>query len=110
MRAKRLFTMILLGAPLLSQASGIWVSQKTIKNVRAQNAAGQVSFVTHQPIENPANCAHSHYYGITAQNHPELALSVLLSAHLSEKSITFFVLDNACDAFNRPSVTDVQID
>lgn len=95
--------------PSLSSAGGVWVHGKVIKSVRAQGAAGQASFITVDASVNPANCGNVDYYGITAQHNPDLVLSALLSAHLAGRTIDFFVLDNECDVFARPSVTDVSV-
>ncbi len=82
---------------------------KTLKNVRSHNDTGQVSFRTLETIEGPEMCGNKDYYGVRVDNHPELALSILLAAYAIGKKVDVSVYDDKCDAWGRPAVKHIRI-
>lgn len=90
-------------------AHSTWYYELTIRDVRAQNKAGQASFRTLEAVNNPSACPNYEYYGIRPENNPPLAMSVLLAAFMSGKAIDINVDDSQCDIYGSPSVKDVRI-
>lgn len=106
---KKVFFAFLVFLLCASQAHATWYFGLTLRDVRAQNADGQVSFRTLEPLNNPANCANTDYYGVRPDRGPELALTVLLTAYTTGKKIDIYVYDSECDMWGRPSVKSVRI-
>jgi len=90
-------------------AAGMWHFGLNVKDVTAQNKANQTAFRVMEEINNPAGCPNTDYYGIRSDAGPQFAMSILLTAYTSGKKVDVYVVDNQCDAFGRPSVTDVRI-
>ncbi len=90
-------------------AAGTWYFGLALKDVTAQNKANQTAFQTIEAVKNPMGCPNTDYYGVRSENNPQLAMSVLLVAYMGNKKIDIYVDDDVCDAFGRPSVTDIRI-
>ena len=81
----------------------------SIKDIRIQGNRNLISFRTNETHNNPANCQGSDYYTIVSTELRQEMLSVLLSAHATQKKIGI-VMDTAqCAAFERPMVLQVRI-
>lgn len=110
--------------PLLTSLIFIFLSTKsfagvdfynnlTIKDVRSLgngNGTAKISFRTDQPIVVPAglNCQ-NHFFTIDENDNYQAALSILLSAFMSGKSIEMYVYDDRCSANGRVAVRDIRI-
>ncbi len=92
------------------EVNSAWFSTGyTIKNIRYQGDKARITFETLEDVNNPAGCGSVDHYGIDSANDPKGTLAILLSAYLTGKKISIFVLDNSCDLNGRPSVTNVLI-
>lgn len=92
--------------PELSHAG--WVYGLTVKGVRS-TGSGDVTFSTVQPPVNPQACPSAEHYVVPSTAYPQRALSVLLVALLSGKSIDLYFPDSGPCVNGRPTVSDVNI-
>ncbi len=105
-----LFTLILsvlIGLP--ATASADWAVSLTPTSPRISGSnGGMVTFTTAEPMQNPAGCGATDFYGIPPNKSPNAALAILLSSVLLDRKISFYIDDTAC-FIGRPVVMDVKM-
>ena len=82
---------------------------KVITGIQSPEGGGEIRFTVQGSIYNPSNCANSDFYVIEQADDIEAKLSILLSAFVTTKEVSFDVSTLACSVNGRPKVSQLTV-